>query len=500
MPKLKADSPSSGRSVSAIEFDQGDLFMTPYAGISAPAPSRQEGPPSGTRPGPLSAVRLLIVDDDLLQARLIKSNLERPGRIRVEVVGSARDALERLSREPLDAVLTDLAMPGMDGIELVRRIRESEPTLPVIVMTANATLERAVEGIRAGATEFLQKPINVSALLTLVERAVADRPLREEVSALQKRRAQSSAGNLIFGEHAKLDSVRQFAVQVARAPDSRVLITGESGTGKSLLARMIHDLSGVPGRFVEVNCAALPPQLLESELFGHEKGAFTDAKTLKRGLIELADKGSLLLDEIGTLPLDLQAKLLLFLENREIRRVGGTQPIAVRARVIAATNEDLRQRVRERAFRQDLLYRLDVAAVEMPPLREMPEVIPELAQRFARAIALEMYRPAPQLDGAALEALKRHPWPGNARELRNAVERAMIFHAGGVLAIAPPRVEDPADDAHGVFLPFGLSLDEVERQYLAAALDVNTGELSTLAEQLGISRKTLWEKRKRYRL
>jgi DNA-binding NtrC family response regulator len=475
--------------------------MAAYAGLRSPTRTTHASTSSSQpRSSGSDAIRLLIVDDDLLQARLIKSNLERPGRIRVEVAGTAHEALERLGREPLDAILTDLAMPGMDGIEMVRRIRETDPSLPVIVMTAHATMERAVDAMRSGATEFLQKPINVSALLTLVERAVADRPIREEVSALQKRRAETSAGNLVFGVHPKLDAVRQFAAHVARAPDSRVLITGESGTGKSLLARMIHDLSGVSGRFVEVNCAALPPQLLESELFGHEKGAFTDAKTLKRGLIELADKGTLLLDEIGTLPLDLQAKLLLFLENREIRRVGGTQPIAVRTRVVAATNEDLRQRVRERAFRQDLLYRLDVAAIEMPPLREVPDVIPDLARRFAAALAAEMYRPAPELSRASLEALKHYAWPGNARELRNAVERAMIFHSDGPLLIETPRVSEPLDPRAGVVLEYGLTLEEVERRYLEAMLAINVGELGELAKRLGISRKTLWEKRKRYGL
>jgi two-component system, NtrC family, response regulator AtoC len=472
----------------------------PPAAPSPAAPNqsaRLRAPEVGTRHD--GALHLLIVDDDVLQARLIRSNLERPGRIRVEVVSSAEEALERLAGSPLDAVLTDLTMPGMDGIELVRRIRDTDPSLPVIVMTANATVERAVEGIRAGASEFLQKPINVSALQTLVERAVADRPLREEVTALQQRRAESSAGNLIFGDHPLLEGVRAFAAQVARAVDSRVLITGESGTGKSLLARMIHDLSGVPGRFVEVNCAALPPQLLESELFGHEKGAFTDAKTLKRGLIELAEKGTVLLDEIGTLPLDVQAKLLHFLESREIRRVGGTTPIAVRTRVVAATNEDLHRKVRDRAFRQDLLYRLDVAAVEMPSLRQMRPVIPELADRFARAIAVEMYRTRPELCPDALGQLTRYDWPGNARELRNAVERAMIFHSGsGPLRVQPPATRHETEPTEGLLLEYGLTLEEVERRYLAAALERRDRDLAELARDLGISRKTLWEKRKRW--
>jgi two-component system, NtrC family, response regulator AtoC len=447
------------------------------------------------------ALRLLIVDDDLLQARLIKANLERPGRIGVEVVGSAEEALDRLARAPLDAVVTDLSMPGMDGIELVRRIRESDASLPVVVMTANGTVERAVEGIRAGATEFLQKPININALLALVERAVRERPIREEVSALQQRRERSSAGTLIWGDHPRMTAVRQFAEQVARAPDSRVLLTGESGTGKSLLARMIHDLSGVPGRFVEINCAALPPHLLESELFGHEKGAFTDAKSLKRGLIELADQGTLLLDEIGTLPLDLQAKLLLFLESRSYRRVGGTQPIPVRTRVIAATNEDLYRLARERAFRRDLLYRLDVASIEMPSLRQMPTVLGELAERFAEAVAAEMYRSAPPLCPRSLERLHAYSWPGNARELRNAVERALIFHSPGEpLRIEVPRTTAEPELMDGLAVPFGLTLEKVERRYIEATLARKTTELGEVARCLGISRKTLWDKRKRWGL
>lgn len=447
------------------------------------------------------ALTLLIADDDRLQARLLKSNLDRPGRIRCEVVGSADEALEVLARLPINAVLTDLEMPGTDGIELVRRIRETDPMLPVVLMTAHATLERAVEGIRAGATEFLPKPINVSALLTLVERAVAERPLREEVTALQARRATATAGNLVSGTHSLLDEVRRFAEQVARAADTRVLITGESGTGKSLLARLIHDLSGVPGRFVEVNCAALPNHLLESELFGHEKGAFTDAKALKRGLIELADRGTLLLDEIGTLPLEMQAKLLLFLENREIRRVGGGHPIPVRTRVIAATNADLHQQVREREFRQDLLYRLDVAAVRMPSLRDMPPVIAELAERFVRQVSAELQRSVPHMDSTSFARLANHAWPGNARELRNAVERALIFHDGGMLEVDPPVAAAHPPEAHaGVALEYGLTLAEVERQYLVATLAHSAEDLAEIASGLGVSRKTLWEKRRRYDL
>ncbi|HEX5832092.1 MAG TPA: sigma-54 dependent transcriptional regulator, partial [Gemmatimonadaceae bacterium] len=311
-------------------------------------------PGTGERAEPLV---LLVVDDDPLQRRLLQATLERPGRVRVEAAGSAEEALARLERGRVDAILTDLAMPGMDGVELVRHARRLDPALPIVVATAHASLERAVEGIRAGATDFLAKPVNADAGLALLDRHAAERPLREEVAERRRHLARVTAAELVAGDHPRLDEVRRFAEQVAATPTARVLITGESGTGKSLLARAIHLLSRAAGRFVEVNCAALPAQLLETELFGHEKGAFTDARALKRGLIESADRGTLLLDEISAMPIELQAKLLLFLESREIRRVGGVHAIPVQARVVAATNDDLRQRARDRHFRQDLLYR-----------------------------------------------------------------------------------------------------------------------------------------------
>lgn len=447
---------------------------------------------------------LLVADDDQLLARLVKANLDLPGETKTEIVGSGEEALARLARGGIDALITDLAMPGMDGIELVRRVRETDRGLPIIIITAHATVERAVEGIRAGATDFLQKPVNVDALLTLVRRAVAERPVREELSARTERRASATAGLYVFGDHPALDEVRRFAERIARVPMARVLITGESGTGKSMLARAIHELSGDTGQFVEVNCAALPAPLLETELFGHERGAFTDAKALKRGLIETADRGTIFLDEIGALSIDLQAKLLLFLEAREIRRVGGVHPIPIRARVVAATNEDLRERVRERQFRHDLLYRLDVASVRTPPLRSMPSVIPQLAERFTRDLCAEFRRPVPRISPDSFAHLAEYSWPGNARELRNAVERALIFHEGERFQVDPPR--EPIDRDEGALssndLTFeqGLTLEEVERRYITAALSEARMELGALAQRLGISRKTLWEKRRRYGL
>jgi len=464
--------------------------MSPSSAAAARIPTRAQ-----------EAIRVLVVDDDQLQARLLKANLDRPGRFQVELVSSGEEALRYVTRNIVDAVLTDLLMPGMDGLAVLRALRDSDPALPVFLMTGNATLERAVEGIRSGATDFLQKPLNVSAVAALIQRAVAERPLREEVKEAQVRRATVARGSVVLGSHPRLDAVRVLAQQLAQTP-SRVLITGESGTGKSLLARMIHDLSGASGRFIEVNCAAIPGQLLESELFGHEKGAFTDARTLKRGLIEAADRGTLFLDEIGMLPLELQAKLLQFLENREVRRIGGLEPIPVHTRVIAATNEDLQASIRERTFRQDLFYRRHVAAVELPPLREIPEVIAELAEHFTRELCLELQRPVPELTEGSFARLADYSWPGNTRELRNAIERALIVHPSGPFLVSPP-VEPPhlrgTTAPPGVLMEPGLTLEEVERRYILFVLERARGEdLEAIARRLGISRKTLWDKRRRY--
>ncbi|HET7461418.1 MAG TPA: sigma-54 dependent transcriptional regulator [Longimicrobium sp.] len=466
--------------------------------------SRRRGRPGAERPFALEAepITVLIVDDDPIQAELLRLHLHRPGRVSAVVVHSGPEALDRLRREPVDAVVSDVLMDEMDGIELVRRIRVADPALPVILVSAAATLDRAVDGMRAGATDFLQKPVNVTVLSARLERAVRERPLREAMSVARARTPPPVAAEYLAGAHPRLDAVREFAARIAETPNARVLVTGETGTGKSLLARAIHEISRAPGRFVQVNCAALPAQLLEAELFGYEKGAFTDARSLKRGLAETAEKGTLFLDEIDALPLELQAKLLVFLETREIRRVGGVDPVPVRTRVVTATSADLHARVREKQFRADLLYRLDVASVTMPPLRELPGVVPELARRFAAELAAELGHPAPELSPESVSRLDGYPWPGNARELRNAVERAMIFHRRGALEVHPPAAGTAAaeDDPRAVRIGLDATLNEVERRYLEAVLAANAGDLGSVAARLGISRKTLWEKRRRHGL
>jgi two-component system, NtrC family, response regulator AtoC len=450
-----------------------------------------------------SEMHILLVDDDDLERRVLASALKAEGNVRVDEVASGPAALDRLAAVDYDAVVSDLVMRPMDGVELVRRIRRMDATRPVVVLTANATVDRAVEAMRAGATDFMPKPVNVPALLALLRLDVEQVPLREEVERTRAQSLGSHASDFILGDHPLLDSVRTFAERVARVPGARVLITGESGTGKSYLARAIHALSLSPGRFVEVSCATLPPALMESELFGHEKGAFTDARTMKKGLVELANGGTLFLDEIGTLPLDMQTKLLVFLESRQIRRVGGSESIPSNARVIAATNDDLRAATAAGRFRSDLLYRLDVASIRMPALREMPAVLLQLAERFTQEAAAQFKRPAPPVAPDTARQLQRYPWPGNARELRNAVERALIFHDGGHLQIDLPLMA-PAPAAvgssDGVTLARGLTLEQVERSYLMDALAANDGDLTRLAHHLGISRKTLWDKRRRYAL
>jgi two-component system, NtrC family, response regulator HydG len=464
-------------------------------------------------------MRILVVDDDEAERTSLGAALGAAAGVRVDAAASGPAALDRMAAHRYDGVITALAMEPMDGIELVRRIRRVQPLLPVLVLTADATVDRAFDAMRAGATDFLPKPVSAAAILDLVRRdsGRAHRrtditaPARTAAGAFGVSTAAAAAGargepavagpraaDFIAGTHLLLDGVRNFAERVARVPEARVLITGESGTGKSQLARAIHELAGGDGRFVEVNCATLPPSLIESELFGHEKGAFTDAKALKRGLVELAAGGTLFLDEIGALPLDMQTKLLVFLEARQIRRVGGNDPIPANARVIVATSEDLREAARAGRFREDLLYRLDVASIRMPALHAMPAVITELAVRFTQELAAQFRRTAPALSDESLRRLREYFWPGNARELRNALERALIFHDDGPLDVYPPEPTASAPPTDGLVLPRGLTLDEVERLYILDAMHHNDGDLTSLAAHLGISRKTLWEKRRRF--
>ncbi len=381
--------------------------------------------------------KIYVLDDDLSHAKLLAVNLSHPGRIRAEPFGEAAALFERCREEPPDAVITDLVMPGTDGIAVTRKLRKSDPFLPIFVLTGQGDIQSAVDALKAGATEYLAKPANIDELMTLLNRALAERPLKETAQSLEQGRKAEFSVAAILGEHPRVVECRQFVQRVAEIPRPTVLLLGESGTGKNLVAHAIHYANRhATGRFVEVNCSALPSQLLESELFGHQKGAFTDAKESKRGLIEVADDGTLFLDEIGDLSPELQAKLLNFLESRRFRRVGGTEEQEASLGIITATNRDLGALVREGKFRADLYYRIGVAVHTLPPLRDIAADVPLLANHFREVFNRQFGRSVQSIGADVLAALGRWHWPGNVRELRNVMERAMIFATGTELTLA----------------------------------------------------------------
>ena len=452
--------------------------------------------------------KIYILDDDLSYAKLLAVNLGPAGRFRHEVFDDAHKLFDRRAEEPPDAVITDLVMPGMSGIEVTRRLRQTDPHLPIFVLTAHAEIDTAIEALKAGANEYLTKPVNIDELTTHLRRALKERPLREEASSLEKGRQQEFSVGAILGQHPRIEDVREFVRRIADIPHPTVLLLGESGTGKNLVARAIHYSSPhSTGRFVEINCSALPSHLLESELFGHQKGAFTDARESKRGLIEVADEGTLFLDEIGDLSPELQAKLLNFVESLQFRRVGGTEDIEVSLRIMTATNQNLEEAIKSGQFRLDLYYRISVATHTLPPLREFKEDIPRLADHFREVFSREFRKKIGSISPEGLEVLEGWNWPGNVRELRNVIERAMIFADGSVLTpaelptLAALDVSPALPTGDAAFrIPKGLTVPAAEKEYIRQTLADCGGSVQRAAEILGISRKNLWEKRKKYGL
>jgi two-component system response regulator HydG len=441
--------------------------------------------------------RILIVDDEremreLLRDRLMLRDFE------VEVAESYEAAVERFDAGRWDAVVTDIQMRGQSGIELCEWLRANRPDVPVVVITGFGSLDTAIAAIRAGAHDFLAKPFEVEELTFRLEHALRHRSLLEEVQRLRESRGDASDEELI-GESAAMRKLRQLVVRVA-ASDAPVLITGETGTGKELVARAIHRRGAhADGPFVAVNCAALPETLLESELFGHAKGAFTDAREAKRGLFVQASGGTLFLDEIGELSPALQPKLLRALQERCVRPVGATMEVPFDARVVAATNRDLSTAVAEGRFREDLLFRLDVLPVEVPPLRARGADVLMLAQHFARNLAQRTSRPALGISRAAAEKLSDYPWPGNVRELENTIERALALadHDQILAEDLPERVRSHrktdlllASDDPATLVP----LEVVERRYVARVLEACGGNKTLAARILGVDRKTLYRK------
>jgi DNA-binding NtrC family response regulator len=451
----------------------------------------------------LTPARILVVDDEKLIRWSVSERLQRDG-YQVLSAESGEQALEVIAATPPDVMLLDVKLPGIDGVQTLRQALGLHPELAVLMMSAHSTVDVAVEAMKHGAIDFLVKPFPLTALDAAVARALSTSRTRRQIAELSADRRQPNALEAIVGGSAAMEQLRAVIGRLAGSDTTTVLIEGESGAGKEVVARAIHLASARRERpILQVNCAALPEHLLESELFGHERGAFTDAHTQKRGLFETADGGAVMLDEIGDLPPGGQAKLLRLLENKTFRRVGGVTELHADVRVIAATNVDLEERVSEGRFRADLFFRLNVVRVVVPPLRAHLDDVPTLTAHFIARFNQDLKRHVLGVSPQAMELLRVYHWPGNVRELRNVMERAFILHAGAdeirpehltpeLRKVAPPKPKErlvPAVDEQG------LVLDDVERRLIAEAMERASGNQSKAARLLGVSRDTL-----RYRL
>lgn len=448
--------------------------------------------------------RILLVEDDESLRRVTQVRLQQAG-YEVTTAPDGPQALALLEKCPQDLVVTDLKMPGMSGVELLPLIKAEYPEIIVIVVTAYGTVESAVEAMKLGAYDYITKPVNAEALRLVVERALEHHRLKEEVENLRRNLDRKYGFENILGRSSVLLETLEAAARVAPT-DATILIRGETGTGKELLAKAVHFNSARrSGPFVTINCGAIPRELLESELFGHLKGAFTGAVTHKKGRVEMADGGTLFLDEIGDLPLPLQVKLLRLIQEREIEKLGAAAPLRVDVRIIAATHRNLQAMVEDGVFREDLYYRLAVIPLELPPLRERPEDIPELVAHFLEKSRQRHRRPHLTLPPALLPYFGSYRWPGNVRELENVIERLVLLARGEEITLndLPDllRRERPALDAIQLELPpQGISLDAVEKELILRALAKSHGNQTQAARYLDISRKTLIYRMEKYGL
>lgn len=446
-----------------------------------------------------SSKSILIVEDDAVSARLLQEVLAREG-YHVESVGGAEAAIARAGETVFDAVLTDLKLDGKSGLDVLNWFRRNSPTSVVLVMTAFGSMESAIDAMKEGAYDYLSKPFSMDEVRIILSRALKQQELSQEMAHMRTELTDRFKIGNIIGKHPLMMAVYKTIGRISDSA-STVLLLGESGTGKELIARAIHFNSARADRpFVVVNCAAVPETLLESELFGYVKGAFTGAFTAKRGLFEEAHGGTCFLDEIGDMPLALQAKLLRVLQEHEIRRLGANETISVDIRIIAATNKDLKAAIRNQIFREDLYYRLDVVSITVPPLRERASDIPLLAGYFIEKYTQMYGKPSHLLAPQALSLLESYSWPGNVRELENVIERAVTLSSSTVLdeSILPAdllsRHPAPVNDGQNQFL----KLEELEELQIRKALEMAHGNKAEAAKLLGIHRKTLYRMAKRY--
>ena len=443
----------------------------------------------------MAETSILIVDDELVLRESLAAWLERDGH-KVETAASGEEGLERLMKKRFDIMLVDIKMEGMSGLDVLRRVKESDPDVAVVMITAYGSISTAIEAMKDGAQDYLLKPFDPNELGLLIEKIVANQAQRRENLFLREDYKERTRFESMIGQSASMQAVFEMIQDVAPR-DSTILITGETGTGKGLAAKAIHTNSPrCEGPFVVVNCGAIPEHLMESELFGHQKGAFTDARETKKGRLELAHGGTLFLDEIGEISMRMQIDLLRVLEDRVFYRVGGTQPIETDFRVIAATNRNLKKAIREEVFREDLFYRLNVISFGMPSLRERKEDIPLLAEHFVQRFSQEANREVTGIQRAALDEMMLHEWPGNVRELENAIERAVVI--GKERKIRPQDL--PFFNAEEHVCLTGNTLKEVERAHIAHILETNQWNIARCAKILGVDRSTLYAKIKRYAL
>ena len=445
---------------------------------------------------------ILVADDERSMREMLAIVLRREG-YRVLLAAEGRAAVNLLQREPVDLLVSDIRMPDMSGVDVLREAKQADPEVIGIMITAFASTESAVEALRLGAHDYLSKPFDVSELTAKVREALEHRRLKEENAALKKALVKSGDFTRIIGTSAAIQELKA-RINLVAPTNSTVLVTGESGTGKELVARAIHAHSTRRSRpFVAVNCGALPETLLESELFGHLRGSFTGADSNKKGLIEVAEHGTILLDEIGEMPPVMQVKLLRVLQERKFRRVGATKELSADIRVIAATNQDLAEMVRDGRFREDLFYRINVIAVQIPPLRERREDILPLAERAVERFSRQIGKQLNGLSPSAKRTLERYSWPGNVRELENVIERAAALEQGDIvraesLDLGPAPADNtrrreslPAtaavDSLPTAGFDLGQHVEEIERRYIIQALEKTGGRKSKAAELLGMS-------------